>query len=58
MLEACGQRHSHTAVFMQEALPPGHSSPVVHDACWSPQLTEQPPQIPFGNDTGALQEWA
>jgi hypothetical protein len=41
---------------MQDALPPGHSSPVVHDACWSPQSTEQPPQIPFGDDTGTLQE--
>jgi hypothetical protein len=37
-------------------LPLDHSSPARHDACLSPQSTEQPPQIPFGDDTGTLQE--
>jgi hypothetical protein len=42
---------------MHEPPPPGHSSPAVHDAGLSPQLTVQPAQIPFGIDAGALQAW-
>jgi hypothetical protein len=43
---------------MHEPPPPGHSSPAVHAAGLSPQLTVQPAQIPFGSDAGALQAWA
>ena len=51
------QWHSQTAVFRHEAPPLGHSSPGVQEACRSPQLTEQPPQLPRGEEAGALQEW-
>lgn len=35
-------------------LPPGISCPGEHEACLSPQLTSQPPQLPVGDDLGAL----
>jgi hypothetical protein len=44
------------AVFRHEAPPLGHSSPGVQEACWSPQLTEQPAQLPRGEEGGTLQE--
>jgi hypothetical protein len=50
------QWHSQTAVFRHEGPPLGHSSPGVQEACLSPQLTEQPPQLPRGEEAGALQE--
>jgi hypothetical protein len=52
------QWHSHTAVFRHEAPPLGHSSPGVQAAALSPQLTEQPPQLPRGLEGGALQEFS
>ena len=44
------------AVFRHEGPPLGHSSPVMQDACRSPQFTEQPPQLPRGEEGGTLQE--
>ena len=43
---------------MQAAAPLGHSSPDLHDACLSPQFTEQPPQLPRGEEAGAVHELA
>jgi hypothetical protein len=50
------QWHSHTAVLWHEGPPLGHSSPGVQEAALSPQLTEQPAQLPRGREGGALQE--
>ena len=50
------QWHSHTAVLWHEGPPLGHSSPGVQEAALSPQLTEQPPQLPRGREGGTLQE--
>ncbi len=52
------QWHSHTAVFRHEAPPLGHSSPGAQKAGLSPQLTEQPPQVPRGLEGKALQEFS
>ena len=41
---------------MHAAPPLGHSSPRVHEACLSPQFTEHPPQVPRGEEGGAVQE--
>jgi hypothetical protein len=41
---------------MQAAPPLGHSSPDLHEACLSPQFTEQPPQVPRGEEGDAAQE--
>ena len=51
------QWHSHTAVLWHEAPPLGHSSPALQEAGLSPQLTEHPPQVPRGEEGGALQEF-
>ncbi len=40
---------------MQMSLPPGNSWPGEQEACWAPQLTEHPGQLPRGEDLGALQ---
>ena len=56
VLVAPSQRHAHTAVFWHEGPPEGHSSPGTQIASLSPQLTEQPPQLPRGLEGGALQE--
>jgi len=50
------QWHSHTAVLWHDAPPLGHSSPALQEAGLSPQLTEHPPQVPRGEEGGALQE--
>jgi hypothetical protein len=41
---------------MHAAPPLGHSSPDLHEACLSPQSTEQPPQVPRGEEAEAVQE--
>lgn len=41
---------------MHAAPPLGHSSPDLHEACLSPQSTEQPPQVPRGEEADAVQE--
>jgi hypothetical protein len=53
---AASQWHAHMAVFWHEGPPEGHSSPGTQMASLSPQLTEQPPQLPRGLEGGALQE--
>jgi hypothetical protein len=50
------QWHAHMAVFWHEGPPEGHSSPGSQMASLSPQVTEQPPQLPRGLEGGALQE--
>lgn len=42
------------AAWIHMLLPPGISCPGEHEACLSPQLTSQPPQLPLGDDFGAL----
>jgi hypothetical protein len=41
---------------MHAAPPLGHSSPDLHEACLSPQFTEQPPQVPRGEEADAVHE--
>jgi hypothetical protein len=43
------------AGFWHEGPPEGHSSPATQMASLSSQLTEQPPQLPRGEEAGALQ---
>lgn len=53
---AVTQRQAHLAVFWHEGPPEGHSSPGTQMASLAPQFTEHPPQLPRGEEGGALQE--
>jgi hypothetical protein len=44
--------HSQTELLTHSVLPPGNSWPIVQNACRSPQLTEQPKQVPWGDESG------